>query len=331
GRATSPRVWFSQGKLVGGGSSVMGMVAYRGTPDDYSEWESLGAHGWGWPDVLPFFCKLEHDLDFDSDLHGKSGPVPIRRTPTADWAPLAKAVEAFARERQMPVLDDLNTDFRDGYGPVPMSNFHHMRASAAICYLNVNVRVRKNLTVIGDATATDLLFDGSRVAGVTARLGNELKEFCAREVILSAGGIHSPAFLLRSGVGPARELRQLGIEVRANLPGVGRNLSNHAIVFVGLFQRAGARQPRHVRPHPMSALRYSSGLAGAPPSDMYINVQCKTSWSALGAQVANLAPTLLKPMARGRVSLTAAAAPPPPPARPLFCPAPPPPAPLPAV
>jgi 5-(hydroxymethyl)furfural/furfural oxidase len=115
--------------------------------------------------------------------------------------------------------------------------------------------------------------------------------------------VHSPAFLMRSGIGPAGHLREHGIEVRADLPGVGENLSNHAIVFVGLLQHRNARQAASLRPHPMTAFRYSSGLPGAPPTDMYINVQCKTSWSPLGFQVANLAPTLLKPMARGRVSL----------------------------
>jgi 5-(hydroxymethyl)furfural/furfural oxidase len=99
--------------------------------------------------------------------------------------------------------------------------------------------------------------------------------------------------------------------VRADLPGVGENLPNHAIIFLGLFQHRHQRQAASVRPHPMTALRYSSGLPGAPPTDMYINVQCKTSWSALGLQVANLAPTLLKPMARGRVSLTTRDAAPP--------------------
>src|SRR6478672_9826929 len=125
----------------------------------------------------------------------------------------------------------------------------------------------------------------------------------SRATSIRAGGGNSPAFLMRSGIGPAGELRARGIEVRADLPGVGENLSNHAIIFLGLFQHRHQRQAASVRPHPMTALRYSSGLPGAPPTDMYINVQCKTSWSALGFQVANLAPTLLKPVARGRVSL----------------------------
>ena len=301
----SPLVGFSQGRIMGGGSSVMGMVAYRGTPDDYAEWEAHGAAGWGWNDVLPYYRRLENDLDFGGDMHGRSGPVPIRRTRPDDWAPLSKAVHAFAQERQIPFIADMNADFRDGYGAVPMSNWPDKRASAAICYLDPSVRARGNLTIVNGATVTALLFEGRRVSGVTAKVGGggEVKQFNAREIILSTGGVHSPAFLMRSGIGPAGHLREHGIEVRADLPGVGENLSNHAIVFVGLLQHRNARQAASLRPHPMTAFRYSSGLPGAPPTDMYINVQCKTSWSPLGFQVANLAPTLLKPMARGRVSL----------------------------
>jgi 5-(hydroxymethyl)furfural/furfural oxidase len=307
----SPPVGFSQGRILGGGSSVMGMVAYRGTPDDYAEWQALGASGWGWNDVLPYYRKLENELDFWGDMHGKDGPVPIRRTRPEDWAPLSKAVHAFAQERQIPFIADMNADFRDGYGAVPMSNWPHKRASAAICYLDATVRARPNLTIITGATATGFVFEGRRVTDVNVRIGGEEKKFGAREIILAAGGIYSPALLMRSGIGPAGHLREVGIDVRHDLPGVGRNLSNHAIVFVGLLQRAEARQAAEVRPHPMTAFRYSSGLHGAPPCDMYINVQCKTSWSPLGRQVANLAPTLLKPKSRGRVTLTAPDARPP--------------------
>jgi 5-(hydroxymethyl)furfural/furfural oxidase len=302
----SPLTGFSQGRLLGGGSSVMGMVAYRGTPDDYAEWQAHGAAGWGWDDVLPYYRKLENDWDFDGALHGKDGPVPIRRTKTEDWAPLSKAVHAFAQERQIPFVADMNADFRDGYGAVPMSNTPDRRASAALCYLTVDVRRRSNLQIIGNAFVTGLLFDGRRAIGVEAAIEGERKKFHAREIIVALGGIHSPAFLQRAGFGPAAALRDLGIAVRSDLPGVGENLSNHAIVFLGLLQKPGMRQAAKIRPHPMSAFRYSSGLPGAPAADMYINVQCKTSWSPLGHQVANLAPTLLKPMARGRIALISA-------------------------
>ena len=305
-KGNSPLSGFSQGRVLGGGSSVMGMVAYRGTPDDYAEWVAHGAAGWGWDDVLPYYKKLESDWDFDGALHGKDGPVPIRRTKTDDWAPLSKAVRAFANERQIPFIADMNADFRDGYGAVPMSNWPLKRASAAICYLTADVRRRPNLRVLTGAVATGLVFNGRRASGVTVRTGGGEKTFHGREIIVALGGIHSPALLMRAGLGPAAALRALGIEVRENLPGVGENLSNHAIVFIGLLQKPGMRQAAAIRPHPMTAFRYSSGLPGAPPADMYLNVQCKTSWSPLGHQVANLAPSLLKPMARGQVSLTSA-------------------------
>jgi len=302
----SPLVGFSQGRLVGGGSNVMGMVAYRGTPDDYAEWQAHGATGWGWDDVLPYYRKLESDWDFDGALHGKDGPVPIRRTKVDDWPQLSKAVGVFAEERQIPFVADMNADFRDGYGPVPMSNWPEKRASAQTCYLDASARARKNLSVLTEATVTGLIFEGRRATGVTVMIGGEKKEFFGRDIIVALGGIHSPAFLMRAGIGPAAALREFGIEVKADRPGVGQNLSNHAIIFIGLLQKPGAQQSGKIRPHPMSAFRYSSGLPGTPPQDIYINVQCKTSWSPLGHQVANIAPSLLKPMARGRVSLVSA-------------------------
>ena len=235
-KSNSPPVGFSQGRVIGGGSTVMGMVAHRGTPDDYAEWEASGAGGWGWEDVLPYYRKLENDWDFDGALHGKDGPMPIRRTPPAHWAPLEKAVHAFAQERQIPFIADMNGDFRDGYGAVPMSNWPAQRASASICYLTADVRRRGNLRIACNAVATGLLFEGRRAAGVGARIDGENRDFFAREIIVSLGGVHSPAFLLRAGLGPAAALRGLGMDVRADLPGVGENLSNHAILFIGLLQ-----------------------------------------------------------------------------------------------
>ncbi|MGN6747279.1 MAG: GMC family oxidoreductase, partial [Xanthobacteraceae bacterium] len=231
-RDNSPPVGFSQGRVIGGGSTVMGMVAHRGTPDDYAEWEALGATGWGWDSVLPYYRKLEHDWDFDGALHGGAGPVPIRRTGQQQWAPLAKAVHAFAQERQIAFIADMNGDFRDGYGAVPMSNWPRRRASAAICYLDANVRRRANLRIICNAFVTELLFDGRRAVGVRNRIGAEDKEFFAGEIIVALGGIHSPALLMRACIGPAGSLRELGIKPRADLPAVGENLSNHAIVFI---------------------------------------------------------------------------------------------------
>ncbi len=206
-RATSPATAYDQARIMGGGSSVMGMVALRGTPDDYDEWVALGAAGWGWDDVLPYFNKLEHDLDFDGALHGRSGPVPIRRTPPAQWAPLSRAVHQYALERQMPHVADMNGDFRDGYGSLPMSNTLERRASAAICYLDAVVRARPNLTIRSPATVTGLVFDGKRAVGVSTLTDGRPQEFRGTDIILCAGALHSPVLLMRAGIGAAEDLR----------------------------------------------------------------------------------------------------------------------------
>jgi 5-(hydroxymethyl)furfural/furfural oxidase len=305
-RDNSPETIFDQGRVMGGGSSVMGMVALRGMPADYDGWAELGAKGWGWNEVLPFFRKLETDSDFHGELHGENGPVPIRRTPTEQWPPLTRAIDRYARERQLPHIADMNTDFRDGHGSLPMSNTPQRRASSAMSYLDASVRARKNLTIMTGATVTGLILDGRRAAGVSVNVDGARRDIQGREIIISAGAIHSPAFLLRAGIGPAAELRALGIDVIADLPGVGRNLQNHPIVFVGAHLRRGARQPKSLRPHPITCLRYSSGLAAEVPSDMFIAGHSKSSWSALGAQIANFYAAIFKPASRGRVTLTSA-------------------------
>ncbi len=306
-RDTSPATAFDQARIMGGGSSVMGMVALRGTPDDYDEWERMGAPGWGWRDVLPYFRRLETDFDFHDDQHGTDGPIPVRRTPRPGWPPLSSAIDDYARERQIPFVADMNGDFRDGYGALPMSNTPERRGSAAIGYLDATARARRNLTVLSGAAVTGLVFAGRRVAGVAATTAQGPREFRARETIVCAGGIHSPALLMRAGIGGAAELNALGITVVADLPGVGRNLQNHPLLFIALHLRRGARQAKSLRPHPISCFRYSSGLDGAPASDMYIAAHSKSSWNALGAQIANLNATLIKPASRGRVSLVGSA------------------------
>jgi 5-(hydroxymethyl)furfural/furfural oxidase len=303
-RDNSPAVTFDQGRIMGGGSSVMGMIALRGTPDDYDQWENMGAAGWNWQAVLPFFRKLETDRDFDGELHGDNGPVPIRRTPRELWPPLSHAIDRYTSESQVPHIADMNGDFRDGHGSLPMSNTPTRRASTAMCYLDQTVRARKNLTIMTEATVSGFIFEGRRVTGITVSVGAESRTFHCREIVLSAGGIHSPAMLLRMGIGAGANLRGLGVEVVADLPGVGRNLQNHPLLFIAAHLRRGARQARALRPHPMTCLRYTSGLLNAPANDMYIAAHSKSSWSALGRQIANFNATIFKPLSRGQVTLT---------------------------
>lgn len=302
-RSAGSAVKFPQAQVMGGGSAVMGMVSFRGTAQDYEEWEAAGAQGWSWRDVLPYFCRLENDQDFNGPAHGNAGPIPIRRVPRDQWPPLTRALEAQARDEGLPFVADMNADFRDGFGVTPISSNQEGRVTVAAGYLTAAVRRRPNLTVLGRAQVRSLLMEDRRVTGVRAIVDDKEVEFRAREVILSMGTIHSPAMLMRSGIGDAKLLQQQGIPVLANRPGVGQNLQNHAALFVGAILRPGFRQRASLRTHPTTCLRVSSDLPGAPGSDLYINIQSKTSWNAMGLRLASLNAVLLKPQGAGRVRL----------------------------
>lgn len=304
----SAEVKAPQARLMGGCSSIMGMVGLRGLPDDYDEWAAGGAVGWGWKDVLPYFRALEADQDFGGDLHGKDGPYPIRRPGPDELPPVEAALRAHFKNSGPKVIDDLNGDFDEGYGVLPISRFADTRASGAICYLGADVRARRNLRVATGATVRALNFDKAgdvpQVTGVTVEIGGTVHSFAAREVIVSAGALQSPTLLLRAGIGPAADLKAAGLEVAADHPGVGANLQNHQLLQLVFHLRAHARAPEGVRGHTTSMYRYSSNLDGCPAKDMYIPFVANTGWHALGQRLSSLTPTVAKPMSRGRITLT---------------------------
>ena len=300
-RENSPATGFSQARVFGGGGSVMGMVALRGTPADYDDWARAGAEGWDWNGVLPYFRKMERDCDFGGELHGSNGPLPIRRIARDRWPPQANAVAAWAEARGLPFIEDMNADFRDGLGAAPMCRQENGRASASFVYLDAAARRRSNLQVAANAHATQILFEGTRAVGVRALVDGATQEFRAREIIVTCGAIFSPALLQRSGIGAAAQLQALGIKVVADRRGVGANLQNHPVLFIGMHLKRAARQPSALRTVPVVSLRFSSGLAGCAPADLFVNVQSKTSWNALGEQIGNIAPTVLRPASTGRV------------------------------
>ena len=305
---TSPEMPVPQGYLLGGGSSVMGMIALRGTPDDYADWVGHGAAGWGWDDVLPYFRKLETDVDFDGEMHGQDGPVPIRRPDADSLPPVIKGLSAYCRNQQITEIADLNGDFRSGFGILPISRFEDKRASSAICYLDAEVRQRSNLTIITDARVRGLVFDGNgdrrQAIGVEAEISGPLQKFNAGEVIISSGALQSPVMLMRAGIGPAAALKALGLDVIADRPGVGGNLHNHHLLLLVFHLRRHARPPKGMRAHTTATLRYSSNIADCPPNDMYIPFVANTGWHALGRRLSSLTPTVAKPASRGRISLT---------------------------
>jgi 5-(hydroxymethyl)furfural/furfural oxidase len=307
GKSDSPATPLPQGRVLGGSSTVMGMWALRGVPGDYDEWARSGATGWGWDDVLPFFKRLESDNDFDGPLHGQDGPVPIRREPRTAWSPLALAVDEEMRRRGWPHVEDLNADFRDGHCTMANSRYAGSRASAGICYLSAAVRSRPNLQVLTERTVTRLIVRGRRIVGAAAiRPDGSEETFLARETVLTAGALRTPALMVRSGIGPSEQLSAQGIGVVADRAGVGENLQNHAVVYVCAMLNPRGRESRVARPAASTYLRWSSGLADCGAGDLAIYVRSYLSWHALGRRMASLAPALQKPASRGRIRLNSA-------------------------
>ncbi len=297
---------YEQARVLGGGSSINGQLANRGAPTDYDEWEARGATGWNWDAVLPYFKKVERDMDFDGPWHGKEGRIPVRRIFPDLWPEHAKAAAETLKQAGYKYIVDQNAEFEDGYFPITISNAYERRVSAAIGYLDPGTRMRANLSISTNTQVSELLFEGNRCMGVKALVNGRPQEFRGNEVILSSGAIHSPAHLLRAGIGPAGHLRDIGIAVRAHVPGVGQRLQDHPAVAVAAFIKPHARIIHdYSRRHIYLALRYSSKLDGIPPGDMFTVVTNKTSWHAVGEQIGSFIVTVYKTYSEtGEVKLT---------------------------
>jgi 5-(hydroxymethyl)furfural/furfural oxidase len=279
---------YEQARVLGGGSSINGQFANRGAPHDYTEWEERGATGWGWDKVLPYFKKIEHDMDFDDDYHGREGNIPVRRIMPDLWGPHAVAAGEALAEAGYEYIADQNGEYKDGYFPITISNAYETRVSAAVGYLDPGTRLRKNLTISTDTQVKELLFEGTKCVGVTALVAGKEQEFRGNEIILSCGAIHSPAHLLRAGIGPSMHLADHGIEVRHHLAGVGQRLMDHPSIAMAAFLESFGRGNPHTRRHIMLGLRYSSNLEDIPQGDMFIGMASKSGWHAVGQQLASM-------------------------------------------
>lgn len=293
---------YAQARVMGGGSSIMGMVALRGLPGDYDRWAREGAEGWSWDEVLPAFRRLETDRDFDGPLHGRSGPITIRRHAVDEWPAFCRAVGAAAVERGHPHVADMNADFRDGYGAIPMNSTLAGRVTTAAAYLGAEVRARPGLTISCETTVRRLRLVEGRCVGATVERAGRVIEVTAATTVLTAGALHTPLLLQRSGIGPRSALEALGIDVVRELPGVGANLQNHPVVYLATHLRPHARQSPNLRPAFNTQLRFGSGMTDEA-SDLQILVLNTSSWRGVGAAVGSLGVNLLAPRSRGRVEL----------------------------
>ena len=248
-----------RGKVIGGSGSVNGQVFLRGVPEDYDDWAAEGNYEWSFVNLLPFFRKLETDLNVRDDFHGTDGPIPVWRLPRKDFLPVNEAFHQATVAAGFPEDPDMNNPDSTGTGPVPMNNPGGIRMSASLAYLNPN-RHRLNLTIKANVLAHRVLFaygDPTRTVGVEVESGGEKFTVEGSEIILCAGGIATPQLLLLSGVGPAGHLSDMGIPVVKDLPGVGQNLRDHPLVTIELEPKDGVKLST-TEPRIQSGLRYTA-------------------------------------------------------------------------
>ncbi len=220
------KIYWPRGRVLGGSSSINGLIAIRGQPEDYDRWRDLGNPGWGFADVLPYFLKSENNEEpGEQQMHGQSGPVHVSSIHAKHE--LMEAVIAAAGRLGVPETKDFNGRNQEGVGYYQLTTHRGWRASAAQAYLQP-AKARRNLRVITDAQATKILFAGTKATGVAYSRGGKLFEVNATKgVVLSAGAIQSPQLLMLSGIGPAAELKAHDIAPLIDRPAVGQNLQDH--------------------------------------------------------------------------------------------------------
>lgn len=291
GRGAAPEL--RRLKLVGG-TSWLTRFAVRGSPCDFDDMEAGGDPGWTFAEVLPYFRRIESDLDYGTDdWHGDSGPIPVSRYRSAPRSDIHAAVAQALEASGFAAVDDHNRPGAVGIGPMPMSSRGGARVTTADAYLS---RTPANLTLRAGCPVSDVLFEGARATGVRLWDGSSI---AADEVVLCAGTYGSPPILMRSGVGPAAHLRSLSIAVRVDLPGVGANLADHPGVDLDL----GWRGPGTTGPVFHSIATFHSELSGGRGApDMMFWLTDPDS----AAPAFYLDPILLKPRSRGTVRLRSA-------------------------
>lgn len=224
------RMYWPRGKTLGGSSSINAMIYIRGQPLDYDHWRQLGNPGWAWDDVLPYFRKAENNERGADDLHATGGPLNV--ADLVERNPLTEVFLRAAEECGIRPNRDFNGPVQEGVGPYQVTQRGGKRCSAAVAYLHPAMS-RPNLTVVTGAHTTRILIERGRAVGVEyVRRGARTVARASAEVVLSGGAINSPQLLLLSGIGPADELKRVGVTPVHDLSGVGRNLQDHLNVNV---------------------------------------------------------------------------------------------------
>ncbi len=315
------------GKTLGGGSAVNGMFFSRGQREDYDDWAALGNHGWSYGDLLPYFKRIETSEIGEDAVRGRSGPVSVSRLRSVH--PMSPVFLEAAAECGIPTIEDYNGASHYGASLAQVSQYKGWRDPASRAYL-LPALLRDNLNIVTEAMAHRLTFEGRRCTGVVYRAGDRVVTASARrEVVVSCGAIQSPKLLLLSGIGPADYLREQGIQVLHDLPGVGANLQEHPDVTLSahvnvdtynlialsrwrmaaaIVQWAATGRGPATSPYSQAAAFFNTTTPGERP-DMEI-LFAPFAFAAVDRRgeahyrgAVNFIPSLCRPKARGRVSL----------------------------
>ncbi|HEY1959387.1 MAG TPA: GMC family oxidoreductase N-terminal domain-containing protein [Polyangiaceae bacterium] len=255
---------FPRGRVVGGSSSVNTCIALRGRPYDYDEW---GMADWTWEKCLPAFKRLETDMDFDGEFHGKNGPIPIRRHPREELVPWQAAFLDACKMQGIADCPDHNDPTAAGAGPHAMNKVGGERMSVLRCYLTREVRGRANLRIEPNVVVRRVLFSGRRATGLEVERDGRVETIACRRIMLSAGAINTPGILMRSGIGPREIVERLGVDLVADSPSVGERLLDHhgaAIFFLPAPHVVGFDDPL------IQTLYRFTSEGSAHPNDMQI-------------------------------------------------------------
>ncbi|SDD90504.1 GMC family oxidoreductase [Belnapia rosea] len=301
--AAQPPKFYWRGKALGGSSVVNAQIAIRGVMDAFDGWAEAGCEGWAARDVLPVFDAIEDDT---LPNHGHGGPLPVYRAPESAWGPVDLALKDAALADGYPWNPDLNAPGGEGVSCYPINSRNGRRISTNEAFLEP-ARSRPNLEIRGDALVDRVLVRDGRAIGVRVHLRDQgWVELQAREVVLSAGAIHSPAILLRSGIGAGAALQAMGIEVVRDLPEVGRNLMDHPIIRAGIDFRSEFVPTDPDQRHTNCCVTYSSGLGGAGRRDMILIAFNHRGVAAPGARpnpFGGIGASVFEAFSRGAVTL----------------------------
>ena len=267
--AQAPRHYW-RGRGLGGSSLVNAQIAIWGVGAAFDAWAAIGCEGWSAADVLPLFARMEDDPEMaGANHHGRGGPIPIYRAPQETWGPVDRGLRDAALAEGHPWNPDLNAPSGEGVSCYPINSRDLRRVTTNDGYLEP-ARGRANLTILGGALVDRVLVEEGRAVGVAARVNGEERTFRARETALCAGAIHSPAILMRSGLGPSLHLRALGIPIVREMPDVGRNFMDHPMLRIGVTLKPEFATSDPDQRHTNCCVTYSSGLGGGGVRDMIL-------------------------------------------------------------